>query len=107
MPDHLAFHHLAFGNANNGERLRYSTSIVGGGMRVARESSFEGALAIRSYSNAMRLTRALDDGELILAKETAVLCIIRNDKSAPIIPAISPIPPRSTTTETVPLARRG
>lgn len=88
-PDHLALHHLAFDNINNDERLRYSTSIVGGGLRVARESSFEGALTIRSYSDVVRLTRALDDGELILAKETTVLCIIRNDRSASIIPVMS------------------
>jgi hypothetical protein len=45
----IALHHLLKDNVNLEERLRYCFSLIGGGLRIARESPFKGNLTILSW----------------------------------------------------------
>ncbi len=82
--------HMLFDNINAEERLRYSTAAVGGGLRgAARESTFQGDMRIRSYTDVKRIEQALQDGEIILAKEVTLVVLARNSKLTAIIPLFS------------------
>ena len=77
-----ALFHLAIDNVNLEERLRYAFGDERtGGLRIARESSFDGDLTIKSEEDVERITAAFDEAELLLPKEATVAVLIKNDDS--------------------------
>jgi hypothetical protein len=86
-----AVHHVVMDNVNVEERMRYSydngdDGEKTGGLRIARESTFDGDLTIKSYADAMVIGQALDDGEILLSKEVTVVCMVRNSNPPRVAP---------------------
>ena len=89
-PAGIAAWHFQFDNVANDERLRYSTHPTFGGTQcIARESTFSGSTQIRSYNDFLKIKQGVEDGEILITKETTVLIAIRNTKLPFILPLFS------------------
>ena len=89
-PTDIAAWHFQFDNVGNDERLRYSTHATFGGVQcIARESTFNGSTQIRCYNDFLRIKQSVEDGEILITKETTVLIAIRNTKQPFILPLFS------------------
>ena len=80
---------FAIGNVNTDKRMRYDTSggeHLGGVKGVARDSTFEGSLVIRSYGDFEVLRDAVENGDILLSKEMTVAVAVRNSNPPMIVP---------------------
>jgi hypothetical protein len=93
-PSTKAVHHLAMDNVNLDERFRYNFDNGDdgentGGLRIARESRYTGDHTIKSHADAVLIGQALKNGDILVAKEATVLCVVRNSNPPRITPVFT------------------